>query len=139
MKGNLTKALHTSISTYNIDESIEWYKKHLGFELIEGPFYSPPLRTKLAYIELNGYQIELFEYNEPKKIPEERLLPFIDLQTVGTKYVCFAIDSLADIRNRFMEEDVEIVQEAVMGDDQVMYIHDCNGVLIELVQKQNIV
>ena len=39
MGGKLTKVLHTGISTYNIEESIEWYRKELGFELVEGPFY----------------------------------------------------------------------------------------------------
>ncbi|MBR2755480.1 MAG: VOC family protein [Lachnospiraceae bacterium] len=135
MGGKLTKVLHTGISTYNIEESIEWYRKELGFELVEGPFYAPPLKAKLAFIEWNGYQIELFEYDEPKKIPEDRLLPNTDLQTVGTKHVCFAIDSFDDIKERFQKEGVEIVHEVNMGDDRVMFIHDCNGVLIELIQK----
>lgn len=106
MGGKLTKVLHTGISTYNIEESIEWYRKELGFELVEGPFYAPPLKAKLAFIEWNGYQIELFEYDEPKKIPEDRLLPNTDLQTVGTKHVCFAIDSFDDIKERRSEERV---------------------------------
>ena len=135
MGGKLTKVLHTGISTYNIEESIEWYRKELGFELVEGPFYAPPLKAKLAFIEWNGYQIELFEYDEPKKIPEDRLLPNTDLQTVGTKHVCFAIDSFDDIKERFQKEGVEIVHEVNMGDDRVMFIHDCKGVLIELIQK----
>ena len=135
MGGKLTKVLHTGISTYNIEESIEWYRKELGFELVEGPFYAPPLKAKLAFIEWNGYQIELFEYDEPKKIPEDRLLPNTDLQTVGTKHVCFAIDSFDDIKERFQKEGVEIVHEVNMGDDRVMFIHDCNGILIELIQK----
>ena len=135
MAGKLTKVLHTGISVYNMEESIEWYKKELGFELVEGPFYAPPLDAKLAFIEWNGYQIELFEYSSPKKIPDERLLPNTDLQTVGTKHVAFAIDSMDDIRERFQADGVEIVHEVSMGEDKVMFIHDCNGVLIELIQK----
>lgn len=135
MEGKLTKVLHTGISTYNIEESIAWYEKELGFKLVEGPFYAPPLKAKLAFIDWNGYQIELFEYDEPKKIPEDRLLPNTDLQTVGTKHVCFAIDSFDAIKERFQKEGVEIVHEVNMGDDKVMFIHDCNGVLIELIQK----
>ena len=135
MEGKLTKVLHTGISTYDIQKSIEWYQKELGFELVEGPFYAPPLKAKLAFIEWNGYQIELFEYDEPKKIPEERLLPNTDLQTVGTKHVCFAIDSFDACKERFLEDGVEIVHEVKMGQDKVMFIHDCNGVLIELIQK----
>ena len=135
MGGNITNVLHTSISTYNIDESIEWYRKELGFTLVEGPFYSPPLKAKRAFIERGGYQLELFEYNEPKKIPDERLEPQTDLQTVGTKNVCFEIDSFDDMKERLSNDGVKIVQETAMGDDRVMYIHDCNGILIELIQK----
>ena len=135
MAGKLTKVLHTGISVYNIEESIEWYEKELDFKLVEGPFYAPPLDAKLAFIEWNGYQIELFEYSSPKKIPDDTLIPNTDLQTVGTKHLAFAIDSFDDIKARFLKDGVEIVHEVAMGDDKVMFIHDCNGVLIELIQK----
>ena len=76
-----------------------------------------------------------FALMAPKKIPDERLLPNTDLQTVGTKHVAFAIDSMDDIRERFQADGVEIVHEVSMGEDKVMFIHDCNGVLIELIQR----
>ena len=135
MAGQLTKVLHTGISVYNMDESIAWYKDELGFELVEGPFYAPPLKAKLAFIEWNDYQIELFEYDAPKKIPDDRLLPNTGRQSVGTKHVAFAIDSFDAMKARFEKDGVAIVHEVCMGDDKVMFIHDCNGVLIELIQK----
>ena len=34
MTSNGTKVLHTGISVYNMEESIEWYRKNLGFEVV---------------------------------------------------------------------------------------------------------
>ena len=44
-------------------------------------------------------------------------------------------DKAISIGEAFQKEGVEIVHEVNMGDDRVMFIHDCNGVLIELIQK----
>ncbi|MCD7982586.1 MAG: VOC family protein [Clostridiales bacterium] len=92
--GNVTKVLHTGISVYNMQESLEWYKRNLGFELVKDDGYCLPLKAKTCFIEKDGYQIELFEYDEPKQIPEDRLTPNTDLQTVGTKHVAFATDDM---------------------------------------------
>ena len=70
MTSNITKVLHTGISVYNMEESIEWYRKNLGFEVVKDDGYVPPLKAKIVFVEKDGYQIEFFEYDEPKKMPE---------------------------------------------------------------------
>ena len=82
MTDNVKQVLHTGISVYNMEESLKWYKENLGFEVVKNDGYCPPLKAKICFIEKDGYQIELFEYDEPKKIPEDRLMPNTDLQTV---------------------------------------------------------
>lgn len=131
---NVKQVLHTGISVKNMDESVEWYRKNLGFEVCKDDGYTPPLKAHVLFMEKDGYQLELFQYDEPKPIPEDRLLPNTDLQTIGTKHVAFATDDIDALKAGFVENGVEIVHEVRMGADAVMFIHDCNGVLIEFIQ-----
>ena len=131
---NVKQVLHTGISVKNMEESVEWYRKNLGFEVCKDDGYTPPLKAHVLFMEKDGYQLELFQYDEPKPIPEDRLLPNTDLQTIGTKHVAFATDDIDALKAGFVENGVEIVHEVRMGADAVMFIHDCNGVLIEFIQ-----
>lgn len=136
MESNVKRVLHTGISVYNMEESVEWYQKNLGFEVVKDDGYCPPLKAKIVFMEKDGYQIELFEYDEPKKIPEDRLTPNTDLQTVGTKHVAFATDDMDALKAGFVENGVDIAHEVRMGNDAVMFVRDCNGVLIEFIQEK---
>ncbi len=131
---NIKQALHTGISVNNMEESLEWYAKNLGFELVKEDGYVPPLGAKICFIEKDGYQIELFEYDDPKPIPEDRLTPNSDLQTIGTKHLALAVDDMDAVKEDFLKDGVDIAHEVGMGADRVMFIRDCNGVLIELIQ-----
>ena len=63
MTTNVKKVLHAGISVYNMEESLAWYKKNLGFEVVKNDGYVPPLKAKIVFIEKDGFQIELFEKN----------------------------------------------------------------------------
>lgn len=131
---NIKSVLHTGISVYNMEESVNWYRRNLGFEVCKDDGYTEPLQAHVLFMEKDGYQLELFEYNEPNPLPQDRLLPDTDLQTVGTKHIAFAVDDMNALKDGFLANGVEIVQEVRMGNDAVMFIHDCNGVLIEFIQ-----
>ena len=79
------KVLHAGISVYNMEESLAWYDKNLDFKLVADDGFVPPLKARICFIQNGDFQIELFEYEHPKKLPEDRLTPNSDLQTVGTK------------------------------------------------------
>jgi catechol 2,3-dioxygenase-like lactoylglutathione lyase family enzyme len=134
MTTNVKKVLHAGISVYNMEESLAWYKKNLGFEVVKNDGYVPPLKAKIVFIEKDGFQIELFEYDEPKKIPEDRLTPNTDLQTVGTKHIAFATDDMDALKAGFVENGVDIAHEVRMDGEAVMFVRDCNGVLLEFIQ-----
>ena len=74
-------------SVFTIWKSLLRGTKKSWFEVVKNDGYVPPLKAKIVFIEKDGFQIELFEYDEPKKIPEDRLTPNTDLQTVGTKHI----------------------------------------------------
>ena len=135
MSNNIIKVLHTGISVYNMEESVKWYTEVLGFTVTKPSEWIPPLKAKIAFLEKCGYEVELFEYDEPKQMPEDRKVPNLDLQTVGTKHVAFAVDDMDEFKAHCVAHNVDIAHEVRMGNDAVMFIRDINGVLIEFIQQ----
>ena len=130
----ITKALHVGISVYDMAESVRWYGENLGFSLVKDDGYVPPLEAQVCFLERDGFQIELFRYTSPRPLPEDRLTPNSDLQTVGTKHMAFQVSDMAETRELLVKNGVDIAHEVKMGGESVMFIRDCNGVLIELIQ-----
>ena len=130
----ITKALHIGISVYDMAESVRWYGENLGFSLVKDDGYVPPLEAHICFLERDGFQIELFQYKSPKPLPEDRQTPNSDLQTVGTKHIAFQVADMAETRALLVKNGVDIAHEVTMGGESVMFIRDCNGVLIELIQ-----
>ena len=128
------KPLHVGISVNNMDESIEWYQKNLNFEVLNDN-YIPPLKARIVFIKNGDFEIELFQYDDPKPIPQERLTPNSDLQTVGTKHVAFLTVDMKALKEKFLTNGVDIAHEVVMEGNPVMFIRDNSGVLIEFIQK----
>lgn len=134
--GILSKALHVGISVYNMEESIAWYEKNLDFEICKNDGYVPPLGAKIVFMKNKDidFEIELFEYDEPKPIPEDRKTPNTDLQTVGTKHLAVQTPDMEAVKARFLENGVDIAHEVTMDGESVMFVRDCNGVLVEIIQ-----
>ena len=128
------KALHVGISVNKMDEALEWYKKNLDYELVKDDGYVPPLKAHICFISNGDFEIELFQYDEPKPIPEDRLTPNSDLQTVGTKHLALAVPDMKAMKEKLVANGVDIAHEVTMGADSVMFIRDNSGVLIELIQ-----
>lgn len=128
------KPLHVGISVRNMKEALNWYEKNLGFTLVEDDGFIPPLGARICFVQNGDFQLELFEYEQPKPLPEDRLTPNSDLQTIGTKHVAFEVERMAEMRARLVENGVDIAHEVEMNGNKVMFIRDCSGVLIELIE-----
>ena len=61
------KVLHVSIMVNDIDESINFYKKFLGFNLIE-IFEKKKLKARVAVLKLNDFFIELWQFSKKKEV-----------------------------------------------------------------------
>lgn len=131
----IDKILHVGISVRSMEESIAWYEKNLGFRLVKDDGYLPPLDARLCFLERDGFQLELFEYCDPKPLPPDRLFPNTDLRTIGTKHAAFAVTGMDEIRRSLLANGVEIAHETKMNGDHVLFIRDCSGVLIELIEQ----
>lgn len=127
------KALHVGISVGNMEESLAWYNKNLDFELVKDD-YVPPLGARICFIRNGDFEIELFQCDAPKPIPEDRLTPNSDLQTIGTKHVAFEVPDMKALKEKFLANDVDIAHEVMMEGNNVMFVRDNSGVLIEFIQ-----
>lgn len=127
------KTLHVGISVENMEEALAWYRSNLGFELVKDD-YVPPLKARICFIQNGEIQLELFRYDEPKPIPADRLMPNTDLQTVGTKHVAFETKDMKALKETFLANGVDIAHEVMMEGNNVMFVRDNSGVLIEFIQ-----
>ncbi len=130
---NLTP-LHVGISVKDMDEALDWYQKNLGFQLVKDDGFLPPLGARVCFLQHGSFQIELFEYQAPKPLPPDRFHPNLDLQTIGTKHIAFGVPDLAALKETLCANGVEIAHEITMGQDHILFIRDCCGTLIELIQ-----
>lgn len=127
------KPLHVGISVGNMDEALAWYKKNLDFELVNDS-YVPPLKARICFIKNGDFQIELFQYDDPKPLPRDRFTPNSDLQTIGTKHAAFEVKDMQAMKKKLQENGADIAHEVTMEGNSVMFIRDNSGVLIELIQ-----
>lgn len=135
MNTHIVKPLHTGISVSDMERSLKWYKDVLGFESTGKDFYAPPLGARIVFIRgCGGYEIELFQYDAPKAIPEERKTPNTDLQTIGTKHLAIQVADMAGFKEKYLAYGGDIAHEVTMTGESVMFIRDPDGVLVELIQ-----
>lgn len=135
MSKNVVKVLHVGISVSDMERSLKWYKEVLGFGELLKDDYVPPLGARICFIRgCGGYEIELFQYDQPKAIPSDRLTPNSDLQTIGTKHAAFETDDMPALKAHFVACGVDIAHEVTMDGEAVMFIRDPDGVLLEFIQ-----
>lgn len=135
MSNHITNVLHVGISVSDMERSLKWYKEVMGFEQIMKDDYVPPLGARIVFIRgWGGFEIELFQYDEPKAIPADRLKPNSDLQTIGTKHAAFAVDDMPALKAHFVACGVDIAHEVTMDGEAVMFVRDPDGVLLEFIQ-----
>ena len=127
------KVLHVGISVPDMDAALDWYARNLDFQLVKDD-YAPPLKARVCFIQNGQFQIELFQYDDPKPIPPDRLTPNTDLQTVGTKHVAFEVPDMKALKEKFVANGVDIAHEVMMEGNNVMFVRDNSGVLIEFIQ-----
>ena len=134
MSLTIRKPAHVGISVQNMTESMNWYKNNLGFSLAADYGFIPQLRAKMCLIQNGTFQIELFEYGNPKSLPMDCLFPDKDIQTVGTKHIAFEVENMSQEKEFLLKNRVKIIQETNLNGKNIMFIHDCNNIVIELIE-----
>jgi lactoylglutathione lyase len=124
---------HTSVRTSNMDRSIDFYTKLLGFKLL-GRQEIPQNNAEIAFLqdpEGNGAKLELTFYRDQRKFVqadyEDRLFDHIALE----------IPDMKKIISILRREKVTITDEPFtlgLAGPLIAFIEDPDGTLIELIE-----
>lgn len=132
---NRLRPLHVGISVSDVKRSATWYADVLGFHVVSQR-YQEQLQAVLLFMERDGFQLELFQYNRPKRLPPERLHPDTDLQTIGTKHIAFSTDDLAALLRHCEQKQVDIVFQKEIRGKPMCFLRDPDHILIEIIQSE---
>ncbi len=132
----LLRPLHVGISVPDMDASIAWYQQMLGFSLVSDKFFDQ-LPARIAFLELGGFSVELFQVPNAAPLPEDRRVPNLDIRTHGTKHVAYGVEDLAGLMEKLKSKGVDVAMDVFpMEGDLVAFIRDNAGNLIELIEHQ---
>jgi len=133
------KPHHIALSVPNFEETIQWYQDTLGFRVTLKRDL-PQLSTQQAFLELNGFRLEIFaRQNSTRTQPPPATVPD-DLLVQGYKHIALAVDDLDTVAAELKRRDVEFLWEPMVDEAlqlKLCFIKDNNGNLIELVQELN--
>jgi catechol 2,3-dioxygenase-like lactoylglutathione lyase family enzyme len=140
-------AHHTSFTVARLEPSLEFFRDHLGLELlftreIRTPYFDrivglPGCAVKAAMLRIpnSGHHVELFEYLQPAgRAHQPRPCD------PGSAHLALLVDDLRALSDKLRERGVPNVGEPVSIDAgpnrgaQALYLSDPNGILIELFQ-----
>jgi methylmalonyl-CoA/ethylmalonyl-CoA epimerase len=118
---NNLKPHHISISVPDMEESITFWTNTFGF-VLEHRATIEAIPGKLAFLENNGFRIELWEVEGAQPVPESRKEPDSDLRTNGTKHIAFQVPDVQEALDELVKRGVDIA--AVQRDFTKPMIHE---------------
>ena len=125
---------HTSIRTSDMDRSIDFYTRLLGFKLL-GRFEIPQNNAEIAFLqdpEGKGSKLELTFYKNQKRFIQA------DYEFRLFDHIAFEIDDMEKTISRLRHEEVTITDvpfRLKAGGSLIAFIEDPDGTLIELIEK----
>jgi methylmalonyl-CoA/ethylmalonyl-CoA epimerase len=127
---------HTGISVPNLEESIAWYKKMLGFEVVSRMGGGSGNNGMLvALIKRGNSHIELFQVPGAKPLPEYRRDPSSDLRVHGLSQMAFQVSDVQAAVKELKAKGAEIAMGPVDSSGVVFaFIRDNAGNCFELIQ-----
>jgi lactoylglutathione lyase len=125
----MPRYLHTSIFVSDMEKSIEFYTKHLGLSLLDGPLHYPG-NADMAFVgaDWNSYVELVFDLEEHP--PYE----------LGNRYEHLAIEvdgDLPGVIERLRAAGVKILKEpknSPGGSRRIAFVEDPNGIPVELLE-----
>lgn len=133
------KPHHVALSVPNFEETLQWYQDKLSFKVTlknELPQFS----TQQAFLELNGFLLEIFtRKNSVRSQPPPANVPD-DLLIQGYKHIAFVVKDLDATVAEFKRRKVEFMWEPRVDKNlklKLCFIKDNNGNPIEIVQELN--
>ena len=127
---------HVAYAVHNLDESIEFYKKHFGFEFDSRETVESQ-GTEVAFLKLENTKIELLA---PANV-ESKVNKFLEKKGPGMHHVCYKVDDIRKEMARLESEGFQLLdKEPRPGahNTLICFFHpkSTEGVLVELCEYQ---
>ena len=134
--GSVAKPLHLGVSVTNLETSIEWYSKYLGFTLTKQVDLAENLR--IAILECQGFGVELIELQGSQKNALAGKEILAQHFTQGVVHFAFEVANVDATAIVLREQGVTFACEPTsLAELGVRYFHiyDCDGNLLEFGQR----
>jgi methylmalonyl-CoA/ethylmalonyl-CoA epimerase len=126
---------HVGVSVPNVEESIEWYRKMLGFDVVQRMSQGGDNGMVVAHIKRGNCYIELFQVAGAKPLPEYRRDPSADLRVHGLAHIAFQVSDVFAAVKELKAKGAEIAMEPVDTPGVAFaFIRDNSGNCFELIQ-----
>lgn len=125
---------HGCISVADLDRSIEFYSRVLGFEL-ESRRYLPGISLEIAFLRSGRDRIEIVCHDEPQALPEFAKTETDDFRVIGTKHLSFGTDDPDGLHVFLAGQGVEGLTEIFENNPSYRYFffRDPDGIGLEVV------
>ena len=134
--GSVAKPLHLGVSVTNLETSIEWYSKNLGFTLTKQVDLAENLR--IAILEYEGFGVELIELKDSQKNALAGKEILTQHSTQGIVHFAFEVANVDATASVLRETGVTFACEPTSLpelDVRYFHIYDCDGNLLEFGQR----
>ena len=126
---------HTGISVANLDESIAWYQRMLGFEVVRRMTQDSNPKMNFALLRRGDCYLELFEVAGGKPLPDYRRDASADLTVQGIKHFAYQVQDARAAAAELKAKGAEIAMGPVENPNVVfVFIRDNSGNCFELIQ-----
>ena len=126
---------HYGISVKDMDESIAWYERVFGFNLISKSII-PTAGIAVCHMQAPGFVLEIFCQDDPLPLHEDRKDPNRDILTLGNKHISYGVPDAHILLEEFKKLGVNIVFIAEVDGTYAIYIQDNTGNLIEVHEQK---
>ncbi|HTP38901.1 MAG TPA: VOC family protein [Steroidobacteraceae bacterium] len=124
---------HIGISVPDLDASIEWYQRVLGFQLARR-LRIESIPAEYAMVKNGPMHIELICAPGAKPLPAERLEPDSDARTLGNKHGAFGVENVPAFVEEIKRRGADIVWVKIFPKGASCFVRDNAGNLLEFMQ-----
>ena len=131
---------HVAIIVHNIDQALAFYRDILGITPEEIRDV-PTEQVRIAFLPLGGLDGSEIELIEPT-VPDSGLAKFLEKRGEGLHHICLEVDDIEVALQEMQERGAPVLdqQPRVAAEGRAIFVHPkgTNGVLLELLEKKNI-